>query len=131
MPIDTHCALSVAQSRRAGVGSSWVSGTTSYQIYDVVFTNTGSEPLLYAEFSVVLDSGYPASWWGLTKVCCTQITSVISFNVSLPATGLNVGASISAGFILRYSSTSVLADPEYTNPIVPTEYYAWVVCSHA
>jgi len=127
--IDTNCQLSVTQTRRTGLGSSWVTQDGTFQIYDLTFTNTGSETLTFAQFDEALSVGTPGSFWDLTKVCCTQIDSAVSYDVTLPGGGLVVGASISAGYILQYDSSLTLTDPEFVSPIVQTAAFDFVLCA--
>lgn len=127
-PIDSHCQLSVTQTRRSGAGSTWVTGSNTYQIYDLVFTNTGTENMLAAVFSEGLPVGYPSSFWQLAKYCCTQVDSTIEYNITLPNGGLIVGNSVGAGYILQYASSASLMDPEFTSPIMQTQSFKWVTC---
>jgi len=127
MPVDTNCEVSVTQTRRSGDGGVYESGGLYYQIYDLTFSNTGSEPVTFAQF----DQAFPGSemttsYWNLVKTCCTQIQSAASYNVTLPDDYLPVGSTVDAGFILQYSGT--LTDPEYSSPIVQTQYYQFVRC---
>jgi len=121
--------LSVTQTRRANAG--WTTGSDNFQIYDLTFTNIGSETITFAQFDQGLPVGTPVSYWGLVKTCCTQIDSVASYNITLPSTGLLVGQSLTAGFILGYPSTTALIDPQASTPIVQTEFYNFVVCAMA
>jgi len=127
--IDTNCQLSVTQTRRTGAGSSWATDDGTFQIYDLTFTNTGSETVTFAQFDEALSVGTPGSFWDLTKVCCTQIDSAVSYDVTLPSGGLVVGASISAGYILQYDPSLTLTDPEFVSPIVQTSDFNFVLCA--
>jgi len=127
--VDSSCQLSVSQTRRTGAGSSWLAADgTSFQIFDLTFTNTGSKTVTFAQFDEAIGVGSISSYWDLSKVCCTQIDSAVSYDVSLPSGGLVVGASIGAGYIMQYDSSLTLSDPEYNSPIVQTEYYDFVLC---
>lgn len=78
-------------------GGNWVSGSNNYQIYDLVFTNTGSKTITKAELAQGLGVGYPSQWWGLNKTCCLQIRSAITYDITIPYP-LAVGSSLNAGY---------------------------------
>jgi len=126
--VDSACQLSVTQTRRTGPGSSWVTQDGNFQIYDLTFANTGSKTVTFAQFDEAISVGSISSFWGLSKVCCTQSDSAVSYDVSLPSDGLVVGATIGSGYILKYASSATLSDPEYSSPIVQTQYYDDVLC---
>jgi len=126
--IDTHCQLSVTQTRRSGSGAYWASGGFEYQLFDLDFTNTGSETVTFAQFDQSFAVGIASSAWNMVKTCCTQIDSAASYNVTLPAGGLVPGASTGAGFILQYAPDQTLVDPEFGNPIVQTAFFDFILC---
>jgi len=130
-PIDTNCQLSVSQTRRTGSGAAWISGGYAYQLYDLGFYNSGSETVIFAELDQSFGVGQVASVWNMVQVCCTQIDSAASYNVTLPAGGLVPRASTNAGIILQYLPNQALQDPEFLNPIVQTATFNHISCLQA
>lgn len=129
--VDTNCRLNVSQTRRTGSGAAWVSAGFAYQLYDLAFYNSGSETVIFAELDQSFAVGQVASVWNMVQVCCTQIDSAASYNVTLPAGGLVPGASTNGGIILQYLPNQALHDPEFLNPIVQTATFNHISCLQA
>eukprot|EP01111_Echinosteliopsis_oligospora_P011035 TRINITY_DN353_c0_g1_i2.p1 TRINITY_DN353_c0_g1~~TRINITY_DN353_c0_g1_i2.p1 ORF type:complete len:277 (-),score=59.47 TRINITY_DN353_c0_g1_i2:83-913(-) len=90
--------------------TSYNSGNTVNCIFDIDVTNTASSTLETVQITYAIENRTVTGTWNLVNACCTQIESVVSYNVNLYS--LQVGSTFSgAGFIQTLPEGSTCTPP--------------------
>jgi len=102
-PQPHHCSVNISQSSV----TSWGDNSFFYQQFNVVIINTGVAKISTVNFELDVSAGaFPSQMWSIsTTQSQADARGVIAFKAATPW-GLEVGASWTAGYIMRSPATT-------------------------